>query len=95
MPRSLQDIITHVRMVSANPAISATMIQTEDLELLCSAAEMDRDRMVEAILSAHAEEAAGRFPTADHSAIRDEIDTYRPYAERDVDAIIAAIRPPK
>lgn len=39
MSRSLAEIITHIRAVAANPSVSTTLIQTEDLELLCSAAE--------------------------------------------------------
>ena len=94
MPRPLNEIIAHIRMVSANPAVNTTLIQTEDLEALCDAAELDRSRMVEAILSAHAKDAESKFPTDNPVAIRNEMDTYRPYAERDVDAIISALRPP-
>lgn len=43
MPRSLDEIIAHIRAVSANPAVSTTLIQTEDLEALCSAAEVYSD----------------------------------------------------
>lgn len=39
MPRTIADIITHIRMVSDNPNVSSTLIQTEDLLLLCDAAE--------------------------------------------------------
>lgn len=39
MPRSLNEIIAHIRMVVANPNVSTTLIQTEDLEVLCNAAE--------------------------------------------------------
>lgn len=39
MPRSLHEIIAHLRMVAANPQVSTTLIQTEDLEALCCAAE--------------------------------------------------------
>jgi len=41
MPRRLRDIIAHVRAVVANPSISTTLIQTEDLEVLCDAAEIE------------------------------------------------------
>jgi hypothetical protein len=39
MSRPLFEVIAHIRAVAANPAISTTLIQTEDLEALCSAAE--------------------------------------------------------
>lgn len=39
MPRTIPQIIAHIRAVAANPAISTTLIQTEDLEALCGAAE--------------------------------------------------------
>ena len=39
MPRPLAEIIAHIRMVSENPNVSTTLIQTEDLLLLCDAAE--------------------------------------------------------
>lgn len=39
MARELREIIFHLRAVSANPAVSTTLIQTEDLLLLCDAAE--------------------------------------------------------
>lgn len=39
MPRLLPQIIAHIRAVAANPAIDTTLIQTEDLEALCTAAE--------------------------------------------------------
>jgi hypothetical protein len=39
MPRPLNEVIAHIRAVSANPSISTTLIQTEDLEALCEAAE--------------------------------------------------------
>ena len=39
MPRQLHEIIAHIRMVIANPAVSTTLIQTEDLQVLCDAAE--------------------------------------------------------
>lgn len=41
MSRKLKDIIAHIRAVAANPAISTTLIQTEDLEALCDAAEVE------------------------------------------------------
>ncbi len=40
MPRKLNEIIAHIRMVVANPNVSTTLIQTEDLEALCRTAEM-------------------------------------------------------
>ncbi len=95
MPRPLAEIITHIRAVAANPAISTTLIQTEDLLALCDAAELDRETMVEAIISAHVKEAERRFPVANPKAIREEMNTYRPYAERDVDAIIESIQAPR
>ncbi len=39
MPRKLGEIIAHIRMVVANPSVDTTLIQTEDLEVLCDAAE--------------------------------------------------------
>lgn len=39
MARKLKEIIAHLRMVAADPTISTTLIQTEDLEVLCIAAE--------------------------------------------------------
>jgi len=38
-PRSLAEIIAHIRMAVANPNVSTTLIQTQDLEVLCDAAE--------------------------------------------------------
>lgn len=92
MARPLNQIIAHIRAVAENPSISTTLIQTEDLLLLCDAAEMDRQTMVDAIISAHCKEAEDRFPVGAPDAIREEMETYRPYAERDVDAILAAIK---
>jgi hypothetical protein len=43
MPRTLTEVIAHIRAVSANPAIDTTLIQTEDLEALCAAAEGPRE----------------------------------------------------
>jgi len=40
MPRPLLETIRHIRAVAADPTISATLIQTEDLEALCDAAEI-------------------------------------------------------
>lgn len=39
MPRTLNEIISHIRAVAADPSISTTLIQTEDLLALCTAAE--------------------------------------------------------
>lgn len=39
MPRKLKDIIAHIRAVAGDPSVSTTLIQTEDLEALCNAAE--------------------------------------------------------
>jgi hypothetical protein len=39
MPRPLKEIVAHIRMVIANPNVSTTLIQTEDLAVLCDAAE--------------------------------------------------------
>lgn len=39
MTRPIPEIIAHIRAVTANPAISTTLIQTEDLTALCDAAE--------------------------------------------------------
>ena len=91
MPRPIKQIIAHIRAVAANPAISTTLIQTEDLEALCNAAEPDREKMVNAVIAAHVRHAQSLFPNGDHAALTAEMETYRPYAERDVDAIIAAL----
>lgn len=47
MPRKLPDIIAHIRAVAGDPSISTTLIQTEDLLALCTAAEhhMNRELM--------------------------------------------------
>lgn len=37
--REVRDIIAHIRIIIANPAVSSTLIQTEDLALLCDRAE--------------------------------------------------------
>lgn len=39
MPRTLPQIITHIRAVIRDPSISTTLIQTEDLTALCDAAQ--------------------------------------------------------
>lgn len=48
-PRTLPQIIAHVRAVVGDPSISTTLIQTEDLTLLCDAAdaltELRRDNL--------------------------------------------------
>jgi hypothetical protein len=91
MPRALSEVIAHLRAVAADTQVFGTLIQTEDLLLLCDAAEMSREDMIEAILTAHAKAAEEKWPNADPAAIRAEHETYRPYAKRDVDAILAAI----
>lgn len=48
MPRELQAIVTQIRLVIANPAISTTLIQTEDLEVLCDA--IDKNSRLHSIL---------------------------------------------
>ena len=46
MPRTLNEIKAHIRAVIANPAISTTLIQTEDLAVLCDAAvELNREQL--------------------------------------------------
>lgn len=59
MPRILNEIIAHIRMVVANPQISTTLIRTEDLEVLCDAA--DGNAILRAALK----------PFADHGAWND------------------------
>lgn len=39
MPRSLEAIKAHLRMVIANQSVSTTLIQTEDLARLCDATD--------------------------------------------------------
>lgn len=39
MARTLNQIRVHIRAVAENPAISTTLIQTEDLLALCDASE--------------------------------------------------------
>ena len=39
MARKLHEIIAHIRAVAGNTAVRTTLIHTEDLELLCDAAE--------------------------------------------------------
>lgn len=53
--------------------------------------ELDRETMIEAILAAHTKDGMLRVPSAAYHEVRAEVDTYRPYAERDVDAIIEAL----
>lgn len=58
MPRQLNEIIAHIRMVAANPQVSTTLIQTEDLLLLCEAAERaatEYNRGIEDALSSNDE----------------------------------------
>lgn len=38
--RKIEEIIIHIRTVVANPNINTTLVQTEDLELLCNQAEL-------------------------------------------------------
>jgi hypothetical protein len=42
MSRTLSEIIAHLRAVCENPSVSTTLIQTEDLMLLCN--EIERTR---------------------------------------------------
>jgi len=44
MPRPLNEIIAHIRMVIANPQVSTTLVQTEDLQVLCDAASLSEGR---------------------------------------------------
>jgi hypothetical protein len=64
MPRKLNEIIAQIRACVANPAISTTLIQTEDLEVLCDAAE-EIERLRAAL-----EKIAGRreYERADYEA---------------------------
>lgn len=39
MSRPIFEVIEHIRAVVANPAVYTTLIQTEDLIVLCEAAE--------------------------------------------------------
>jgi hypothetical protein len=52
-----------------------------------------REAMVKAILDRHFERSLGLFPdaAANEAQARAEVETYRPYAEADVDAIIAVL----
>lgn len=52
-----------------------------------------RERMVQAILDCHIARSIAMFPEAraNLERCRAENETYRPYAERDVDAIIEAL----
>lgn len=50
-----------------------------------------REQMIEAILESHTDEAHIKHLYADRAEVRREVETYRPYAEKDVDAIIAAL----
>lgn len=53
MARTLDQIRAHIRAVAANPAISTTLIQTEDLLALCDASEKpDDDAIREAVRNA-------------------------------------------
>lgn len=52
-----------------------------------------REVMIEAILEQHTDAAFNHWPTGsvDRKHVRAEAETYRPYAAKDVDAIIAAL----
>lgn len=39
MARPIMEIISHIRAVCANQSVVSTLIQTEDLDVLCDAAE--------------------------------------------------------
>lgn len=39
MARRISEIVAHLRAVSDNPSVATTLIQTEDLMVLCDAAE--------------------------------------------------------
>ena len=43
MARELNEIVAHIRNVAADPSISTTLIQTEDLLALCQAAMPGHD----------------------------------------------------
>lgn len=45
MARNLDEIKAHLRMVIANPSVSTTLIQTEDLAALCDVADAAQDLM--------------------------------------------------
>lgn len=51
MPRPLNEIIFGLRANIANPGVATTLIQTEDLEALCNAAEGNRKAMMDDILN--------------------------------------------
>lgn len=51
-----------------------------------------REQMVQAIMDRHMEQSILRFPDGEPLLRRNELETYRPYAEADVDAIIVALR---
>lgn len=40
MGRTLEQIVSHIKSVISNPNIQTTLIQTEDLELLCNMVSM-------------------------------------------------------
>jgi hypothetical protein len=53
-----------------------------------------REKMIEAILESHTDAAFDRQPSGSCSreCVRREVETYRPYAAKDADAIIAALK---
>lgn len=53
-----------------------------------------RNLMVDAVLDRHTKSALDFFPEGSVSvaAVKEENETYRPFAEKDVDAIIDALR---
>lgn len=80
MARSLNDIVAHIRMVVANPAVSTTLIQTEDLEVLCAAAEAEESlgyatRLAQSLWEQHWKAAAPQWkPLPDLLGVLTQID---------------------
>ena len=74
MARKLEDIILHIRMCIENESVSTTLIQTEDLTVLCDAAErmeIERSRADDNSLSCQEFKAALQHildRSSDHSA---------------------------
>ncbi len=60
MPRPMKDIIAHIRAVVANPSVSTTLIQTEDLSALCDAAEANIGALAQRLASAERAASAAR-----------------------------------
>jgi hypothetical protein len=104
MPRELKAIVAHIRAISANPAVSTTLIQTDDLEALCNAAEalaaIDREALyvkaTDAIIAYHTARDRKRFAfmlkdAKDEAQLMAEQETYRPYARLDAEAVVNAL----